>query len=346
MRKKIFLFVLFLTGCSGILMSQEFPFEIETEHDVAYQPLNDGTVLSEPGWGGDGITVGYEIPFPFQMPHFGIGDGVLRAGWTPDNGVELFFGPSEGEGFDIFVPYQTGLVDINNYDSEMNSLIRYKMEGVEGQRVLILEYFMAGFDNLEGASGATVNTTFQISFHEESGEITLHFGEQNNREIFHVLHERDGLGPIIYFSLNVSLQNNEPLPEVAALLSGEIDDPILVQFDSFEPPEEMEGLRGDPLEGTLYRFQPLPTNSIDYSPENSISVSPNPASTNIYLVSSETENFIESYALFSSTGEEVMSGVWSNNHQSISLNHLDRGIYILWLITPKGPATFRVVKMD
>ncbi|TVR88778.1 MAG: T9SS C-terminal target domain-containing protein [Saprospirales bacterium] len=310
-----------------VLFNQELYFDIETETDVEYHPLEDGELLSSPGW----TNANFFVPLDFALDFMGtINSGPIENS-SPVVGVEFFRPDFDAEAINIFTPYHTSLTDIWNFDADYESKIRYSVTGEEGERVLTIEYYRAGFANMDGSSGVQVNTTFQVSFFEINGEISLHFGPQENREFFHHLHDRDGLGPLIYFVQNMRIEDHDLVVDISGLLSGDPDDPYLEPFFTKEPTEDLTGLTGDPRPGTLYRFVPKSTSTVQIEQSTSVSVWPTIASDYVY-VSMEDQPLPEmDYTVIGIDGREFSSGKINGQMNRISILDLPAGSYIVRL---------------
>lgn len=305
-----------------------FPYTIESEKNVKYQPLDNGTVVSQPGWNWTNFFI--EIDFPFSIPQFESGPVMLAVFSIPDIGIQLLFLNSEGDIGDVLIPYNMLLKDIKNYDSNKESIVRYDIQGEIGQRVFILEFFKVGFENLVGTIGATVNTSFQISIFEDTGELKIHFGEQNNRELFDLIFDRIGSGPRISLSLGLGSSGSGNIPVVSGLLSGNVEAPFIVEYyQSYIPPENLDGLLDDPVEGTLYRFIPTPTNTNNHTINNHFSISPNPASDYLNVFWKDSSLGQVKYSIFSVDGRNIISGTLDEPHHRIETSSLNTGIYII-----------------
>jgi len=323
------------------VIAQDLYYELVTETDVEYQTLENGTVLSQAGWN----NANYEVPVNFPLDFLGLINTDPITNSNTLHGVDLFRPDFINNSIYLFIPYHTALQDIGNYDPGMESLIRYEEKGEEGEKVLSIEYYKAGFTNIEGPEGPTIHTTFKISFLEHNGEIQLHFGPQENREFFNLFHEREGEGPWIYFSQNVIFQDNDVIPEISGVLSGVPDNPTLRPFFGLTPPENL-GLNNDPEEGTLYRFIPRPSSTGELSENREISVWPAVTTDFVNVRLSEGIDPGFDYLLIDAGGRVLQNGKISSHNDRIEFHNIPAGHYFLRFENGGESTVKKIVLMD
>jgi|GEM_PF-5829552 len=330
-----------IKSLSAGVFAQELYYELVTETDVEYQTLENGTVLSQAGWN----NANYVVPVNFPLDFLGLINSDLIVNSSPVIGVELFRPDFINNSLYLFIPYHTSLKDIRNYDPDLESLIRYEVSGEEGERVLSIEYYKAGFTNIEGPEGATIHTTFKISFLEHNGEVQLHFGPQENREFFNLFHEIEGEGPWIYFLQNIVFEGNDLIPEIGGILSGDPENPTLRPFFGLTPPENL-GLNDDPEEETLYRFIPRPSSTGDLSENREISVWPAVTTDFVNVRLSEGIDPGFDYLLIDAGGRVLQNGKISSHNDRIEFHNIPAGHYFLRFENGGESTVKKIVLMD
>lgn len=145
----------------------------------------------------DGFPIGFNFKYNgLDMNQFMVGtDGVIFLG------NEAMTLPANSFPFQVFYSEETinvfGLVTKNAFYGTEDSEIRYKLEGTEGNRVLVIQYSNIGVNSSMWDVELMANVSFQYRLYEATGNIEMHL---NNFEPI------EGVNTGMYSSIKIGIK--------------------------------------------------------------------------------------------------------------------------------------------
>ena len=236
---KQFSILLFCGLMTHALHAQTFPYTL-TVDQAPYAPLENATALTDGVW--DDPDLQTPLGFNFQM----FGQTIPSLYWYGELTANLVAGAPTTGSTPFLIAYGVDLVDRGYESGTSLSPIRYKTEGMPGNRIFKMEWANAGF--YEDATGeAFIN--FQVWLYEGSNNVELRFGpvQTNDQQVF-----TDFSGPLIGFMDQFSVQNGTF--NNLFYLTGAPEHPILQQANINNADTLFNTLNGTPADGTIYRF--------------------------------------------------------------------------------------------
>ena len=315
---------------STFLIGQSYSFEVRNSE---YQELENSISLNEDMvWDDDEFLIPIDIDFLFF-------DKPLNQLYTDGT---VFFSEIDEEKSQVLIPFLADLVDRGIVDIASSSLqslsnISYKIEDINGVKILKIEINNAGFysDIDDGISSDFVN--YQLWLYEGSNNIEIHFGPSSIRDL-DIAFDEAGLRVIF----SEEFDSNVEVFAATMLLSGSSLSPNLHLFDSYIfQDEDNFFLDGIPPNGTIYSFSPLTTNTYNIV-SSSIKVFPNPTSNTVGVDLFDNQ-ILEHIYLINQNGIVVKKNTLSN---SMNLIDMTSGIYTLEVQLKSGVKIYkRVVKI-
>jgi hypothetical protein len=316
--KKIFSLLMFLL--LGIFESSAQYYNVTTKLNQDYKPLANPTTISS-SWDQNffeiqdlGLTYNwYHESFSFDGTNglVVLGAGVLAAESNADSVA-----------FDID-GFFVGLKSRPN-----GSAVNYEIDGVQGNRIIKVEWVNAGIDG--GDTADFVN--LQIWLYEARNTIEVHYGPSliKNAKDFNAGNNGQGLTgpPVGTFTTSTKRKDNG---KVLALsyLTGNPDNPSIIRTRS-------TGLNGMPKSGTVYTFTDATATSLNEPAAmgSELKIYPNPANDFIRLEydGNRQPGVISIEDIAGKSLKSVQCEI-TNSHQSLQISTADMkpGLYLVKL---------------
>ena len=300
-----------------------------TKSEATYQELTDAVSMND----GEAWLFNEYGPFQAPFPLYVFGQ-EFNEFWFLDDEFSLSHDDAEA----YFFPTSAFLMDRNPLGTSQ-SPISYKVEGIEGSRILKLEVKNAGleteFDTENDVLPTSTYLNYQIWFFEEDDSIEYHYGDHNITDLF-VLNG-DG-----FSAVGIDFYNDSTMEEAIGFVTNEISNPIYLEFteESEYPdnPEELLTLDDVPQPNTVYRFALNPA-SVNGMTKTSFSLYPNPVTNQLNLTFNES--IYTSYRIYDLTGRSVLSGtVNGEDNMQIYVGSMQNGTYLLTI----GNTTKKFIK--
>jgi len=314
--------------------AQDYNFSVLNQ---SYTPLTDGTTLNNKVW----FHEGYGIPLPFNIEIFGqkvknlvVLDGILFADDFIDDATQYQLFAQTGEIFDAGFVF--GNPANNNNLSNSQSPLRFKVDGIVGNRILkievsnaanVFEYFYSNSNNMR--------ISYQFWFYEGSQQIEFHYGPNTISDFnvfFHDYSQENQITP----NLNVMISKVKYVPNENPA-QGEPDElPILQNIISLNGAgnnptamtslNEIGKLNSYPENGKVFQFN-KDVLSVNKNLKANIVLYPNPVSDLLYVTLDELDTNLD-YQIFDITGKVIQSAKL-NDANNIDVAAFNTGIYFL-----------------
>ncbi len=283
----------------------------------------------------------YIIPIGFEFDFFDISINEL---YFYGLGAALTNTFAPAGIFPLLVPFGSDIIDraydMDIYEPTPESLsnISYKLEGLEGSRILKIEWNNVGFyyeyeENEESNDFAN----FQFWLYEGSNNFEIHFGESSIN--YPALSFDEESGPLVVFEPELD-EFEDVLSENAMVLNG---DPASPNFSVGPIDIEDAYLDGMVPNGTIYRFiKSTSSTRNQIAPNISMKVFPNPAVDLMNFSIIDVAMEISSLAIVSMSGQEIFNIAFPSSPIDISFLH--PGIYIIEFYTKDGVACKKLIK--
>ena len=334
---KNLLLITFLFSCT-LLFSQTYDLEVR---QGVYESLEKSTSVTN-GQVWDDLD--YVIPIGFDFPFYNITMDTLFSG-----GDIIFFNVSDESNagdslFSAVIPMVADIIDLGYASGEALSNISYLVQGVQGDRILKIEWSNVGFYN-SLYSDASDFMNMQLWLYEANGTFELHFGNSDIANPFDIFLENSG--PVIGLVGDFSQENGEFTEFL--VLEGDPENPnvVFLDEDSYEYFYYEYALDTMPASGTIYSFNRIaPPVSTDEIRELStqFSVHPNPASSSISLRTQMDYSTIRSVSIFDNNG--ALMKTIESDYDNINIEQFTSGIYNIQILTDEGLASKQFVKID
>lgn len=330
------LLFLFTLGISLNVDAQSYDFTVTNEPYtdlVGSTSLNEGITWDDPS---------FMIPLEFDFQFF---DTVHTSLSISDIGLGASLGFLDifAERFPLLIAYGGDIID-RGYDFNVDepttgsqSNISYLTEGVEGSRILKIEWNNVGFFGEFEEDGISSDwTNFQLWLYEGSSDIEVRFGENSISSPEFSFDGETGS----YVGL-VSESNDEGSFLLENIfLTGNPAEPQTVAFTSVDSLTYLDGVIP---EGTVYRFSRSMTSSVSTADSfSSITVFPNPVTNSFFIESNEADHVIQTVNILDFTGKVIENILYTG--ESIDVSTLASGIYLLDIKTTNGMVKQRIVK--
>ncbi|MBW2961424.1 T9SS type A sorting domain-containing protein [Mesonia aestuariivivens] len=172
--------------------------------------------------------------------------------------------------------------------------------------------------------------------YENDGKIEYRYGDSNIVDPSLIFEGENG--PFIFFAPSYN-DSTDSFNTPAYLLSGNADAPIVTEvLPEEEDSNEAGNLTGVPSTGTVYRFTPNSTMSLDKINLNTFKIYPNP-SENFIAIHTELK-FLE-YAIYDRLGKRIAKGELLDK---IEISNLASGLYFLELSNENSKAMEKFIK--
>ncbi len=270
----------------------------------------------------------YVIPLDFPFYYMGEEIDFLVMG---DFGG-LLFGYSNDAGSNqaaVFAPFNTDLIDRGMENGPSLSPLSYKVMGTPGDQIMIIEFKNAGsYGESEDAGTTTMYISFQMWLYENDNVIAFHYGPRmiDNPSSFY----SGETGAIIGLAA-IDLNNFDAYN--INILEGNANAPSLA--------EAINTISGTPALGVRYLFTPLSSSTTNPPADFLLAVSPNP--TREALTITTDENLLN-VTIMSLTGTAVWTSAAVVSGQSIAVDHLSAGMYLLQVSTARGTKVMKWIK--
>lgn len=263
----------------------------------------------------------YTVPIGFDFDYLGNTYQTLTFNGYDAYGCELLFTSDDLSIMPSQIsPFMMDIID-GQFDAEgkADSDIRYVVEGVEGSRIFKLEWSNVAFYNEGEPYSMRIN--LQMWLYEQDNAIEFHYGAQENLD-YDVIFDYDGV-PITFVR---NLDMNDYSFQEMWTLSGDVANPVWVDYTSFNNFDAGVHLNAAPANGVIYRFFPLLVN-VEEKNRAAFNVYPNPCEDQISVNGEWSAGSI--YKIFDMTGRVVSTGQLSTGVTQIAVNHLSSATYII-----------------
>lgn len=327
--KKIFTLFICITTYSFLFGQSTYQVDLGTE---TYQPLsnsislNQGAVWDDPEFIvplGFDFTIGTQT---FNTLYFSdLGFGGELSNQSPATGVGVWLSPV---GQDIS--------DLGFMDEISKSPISYVIDGTVGNRIVKIEWSNVGF--LEDTTEEDF-MNFQVWLYEAGNVIEYRYGAKQINNAQEVFIDDDGIAIGFYPSLE--LEDWDYIGQDCYILTGTTTNPVMqtVTPQQFEN-EGTDNFTGMIAENTVITFTPSTLSTKINSKFEEIIIYPNPVVTDIIYISGT--NDIKSVEIYDLLGKKLRNATVNNN--SINVNNLQKGAYLLKLETANGKVTKKFIK--
>lgn len=302
------------------------------EAPYTYLSENAEQLLSNDGW--DDEIIPFTLPFEFKY------QGETITSWQLDTYGGLY--PNEFD-MDQGIPGILGI--FSDYMDNGNSSINLETTGEAGSRIAKIEFRNVGFWSSEPS---TDSANFQIWLYEGSNKIEYHVGPNNVDSALFDPDEGMLIVGLDYYTPNdsaylhvVNYNDNTNTDTVLKFYVNEDEDPPAGLLEAI-----MYG-NHYPQEGTVFRFEPSPTEDtvgIKDMPRLVSSVSPNPTSDMLTLQLLQTPAPDAALTVFHISGRELVHQLVSDRISRIDLKDLPSGVYLLRYSERGLSQTIRIIK--
>lgn len=319
MKNKILALLLTLASAGVFAQQAVGPHYVFTNYSSSFTPLEEGVSL-DGGMIWDDPT--WTVPLGFT---FYTANDTITTIYVGEMGSTVY-GIQDDSLSDIFLPYYD---DIANADNDtLVSPVSYKVEGPPGFQICKIEWLNVGF-YAEGSMSGTFNntTSFQLWLYENTNVFEYHYGPSNITDptLVHMFG-----APAAAFVENLNQNSGFEWGGFWGV-SGTPDSPTITPLTTNEvliaqgiPSYAL--LNGEPAEGTVYRFAPTFIN-VEENSLASFDVYPNPTSGILNVFNPTQENIAAQ--ILSSEGKIVSVETLAAGRNTIQLNHLAAGFYVL-----------------
>jgi len=330
--KKFTLFSFLVFLAFNYLNAQIYEFSVSNE---TYVPLEKSISVTN-GEIFDEIDFSVPIGFDFQLydkliDSLYIFDGTLTIIDVPDIDKDTVI-------FSAALPILANVVDLGYNIEESLSNISYLTEGEVGNQIFKLEWRNVGFsEEVESEGSSFIN--IQLWLYEADGRIEYHYGENFFENPIDLENSSILIGLVGNF--NTVLETFDEF----ILLEGDPTDPSVMYLDQYgyEYYDEFT-LDSFPPNSTVYTFNNSSVSTEDIRQLSSeFEVRPNPALDIISLKTTIDINRIRSVSIYNSSGALIK--VVESNYDQIQITNFVPGIYNLSILTDKGFAAKRFVKI-
>ena len=239
------------------------------------------------------------------------------------------------------------------------SNISYQLVGMEGSRILKIEWNNVGFfDELSGDNVSTGFTNFQLWLMEGTNDIEIHFGPNSILQPELSYAGTTGANIGLFPGYDVV---EDTITSTAYVLGGDPSAPILNEITSLEDATFLDGTIPD---GTIYLFSADTTGTMTMDTTGTMamdttgtdstdtttsiydaiqlpafSIAPNPANQVVRILSDETLETIVQIQLVSIDGQIIKR--FSSTTRELDITGLANGIYGVQLITEGGGSVLK-----
>lgn len=254
----------------------------------------------------------YTLPFNFKIN--GVNYKLIEF-----DGANIFLHSINGSEIEIYAS-GIGIADKSAANSTTSvSPVGYKVEGTVGNRIFKMQLKNIGsavekyfyFTN-------TYYLNVQIWLYEGSNVIEYRIGD-HNLSTYNYPNEE----PVTNFGFG-----GEPSSGgFVCILFDDAQNPLLGEYtDESQVTLDNYGFNGYPASGTVFRFTPVNTASIQDNLFNTVKVYPNPT-TDFLFFDHLTET--EKYTIYELNGKVVKKGIINNEHNSINVSEIPAAVYLL-----------------
>lgn len=313
--KKITLFCFFalLSFINNAQLLDTYNFSVINENYVNLTnsiSLNNGMYWDDPEYT---IPIGFDFEIggkTISTLYISFGDAIISSEYDSTDDLAML---------SILSPE----VDLEDNGNENNSLsnISYITEGSIGDRIFKLEWDNAGFF----AEPSSEYVNFQLWLYEDDYKVEYRYGASNITNPA-IQFEEDG-GPYIFLLPSYNDNDfNETLNKPAYFLSGDPNNPTVTEvLPGDENLFEGEPLTSMPDSGTVYRFTPNETMSVDENSLKSFEIYPNPSED--FIAINTNFEFLD-YTIYDRLGKRIAKGELKDK---IEISNLASGVYFLEL---------------
>lgn len=314
-----YLTILLTLHASLTLLSQDYYFQ---QLSGSYQDLSNPTIIDFADCEDEDLK---RIPIGFEFELFG---------WAIDS-LDVFKGgvsTIDQEGSIL-----TFLQFLICRSTEINdSPIAYQLVEDNEGKILKIEWKNQGFQfeqNFLGTTNDFIN--FQLWIHENNDAITMHYGPNETTTTTQLL-----LANELVFGGQVSLNFVLENFDLIFALNGDAQNPTQEDIGSIEDYQ----IIGFPTSGTIYSFSTTEPLSIVNINENEIKSYPNPVKTTLNIETDFNGRRLTA-VVYNIEGKEQIKQLIYEGNNTLNVENLVNGFYIVQLIDENSVSTFKVQKL-
>lgn len=306
----------------------QLPYSFSTTVDT-YQPLTNGTLLTDTmAWDDDTAYI-VTIPFTFKVDGVTVPQIILSSGNMAVTDT--------GAGSEVFVLMSAPLVDrgISTTSQKSASPIRYDVSGTVGSRIFKLEVFNAGFADEWYDNGSTSDYVhLQLWLYEADNSFEYRYGTSqiNNFSSYFPV------GVLTGFALNANMSTGDV--ETFYILDGNSSSPSI---DTFSETKINQGLTAFPTSGRVYRFAPKTTSINSKALLSAVKVYP--TKCNDVLMVEQGNDDALGYSVVGLNGTVYQAGTLGRGTTRIDVSNLAAGMYLLSMEHDGVKSVQRFVKL-
>jgi hypothetical protein len=316
-----------------VLYSVNAQYEFTVSNEL-YQNLENATSINN---GDPWEDPTYSVPIGFD---FQLGSLTFNTLYFIEDGGALITSPD----FEVppvggFIPVLQPIVDRGINTGVSVSPLSYRLLGSPGNYIFIIEWNNVGFID-EVTLQDFIN--FQLWLYEDGSVIEYRYGPSVINDPDSSFDSLEGLQIGLFPLLpGEDTGGGGTLEEAVYFLSGDAVNPELIVITTFDELDAIEDVSiiGTPPTGTIYRFTPEVLGTPSQSTGLGVNVFPNPTRDLFTIDSADMDYTLELYTV---SGQQVRSFGAPQNFYSIAT--LQKGVYFLKIISPKGVVTKRLIK--
>jgi Secretion system C-terminal sorting domain len=310
--KPFLMTVLFCLGMQiHFLTAQYYSF---SQYTAPYIDLTNGTPCVTQSW----TDASFTVPLDFPFTYFGLNVPALNS----FNGFLEVATPNAKK--PLIIPEGSFIVDRGYLASQFLSPITYKVVGVPGSQILMIEWKNAGFFyEIEDDNISVDFINYQLWFYEGSNVIEIHYGPMSITQPALCYDGESGslVGLVKFINFDTGFVSPD-----CQFLSGLASAPTLITGDS------PAILTGTAAPGTVYRFEKATSPTAEPLAANEVQVIPNPANHS-FVVNSDREADVQ---LIDALGRTILEG---KTGQILSIGDVQSGTYLVRVVNAEGQTT-------
>ena len=336
-------FILIICLLTPLCSFGQYRFYKDSTYTQAFNFLTAPTSVNNNTWWDDPE---YAIPLGFTFHMFS--DTTDSIHISQEIGTGAFISMDSVK---PTTPFATGIIahgsDLVDRDTSGNgsfSPISYTLSGSAPSRIFKLEWKNAGFFNpIDAGTSYADAINLQLWLYEGSDAIEVRFGNGNYVSSQNDLYD-GGPGPLVglFDSLDVNFD-----ARIVYYLKDTVSSPSIDSFTSLSSFPLPPGMKGNPVAGSVYRFNPRkgPATTTGYTTQTTIVSN----DMNYYADRNEVRidiynNDAFQYSIYDMQGQPLSTGHISKGRTLVNTGAFSKGLYIVKLTSAKEQATFKFVR--
>lgn len=250
----------------------------------------------------------------------------------------VLYADTMGTAVDLFQSFYSHTIDPGFGTATSQSPLRYMTTGSAPNRIFKYEVSGGRFYAEKQTYGTYADSfNYQVWVYEGSNNIEMHFGSS---KISHAV-DYFGLGGYPSFCGYFNVNFSTGVGNIGYFAAGAVATPFI---DSFTAMHNPVGLYNYPPSGTVFKFSPRTstTGIANIGSFPNVYVYPTVCNNNLFVDVKEGSPI--DYRIVSLTGAVMMEGALQTGNNSLGVNRLAPGMYLLQLQSVASKTTYRFVK--